>query len=518
MMRANLFVRHICIAAFAVTYIYAPAAADTAAEHANKGITLYNEHRYDAAVQEFDAACKLSPEDYRFSNWIGWIYLSQLKYAEAKAPLERAAKLRPDSSEVHLNLGNVFDGLKQYPDAVKEFEIAARLKPKSADAPFNLGSVYVKMRRYDLAVSEYRKAATLKPTDAYNWNGLGYACQSAGKFSEAMSAYEKAARIAGSSGDGITFLYNYAVAALAEAGKSRNLPGNVYQAKADACLVKAIAALEQAIKARPADYAIRETYAEALVDSGKYADAIPEFEKAAQLSPRQYDPYYNMAVAQEKLGKFSAAAEAYKNAAEFAPQDSHTAQYRQGEMLYRQQLYDEAAKVFTAVTRAEPSNLNAWLNLASCLRLKGDIEAETTVLEEAASKRGDPAKLSRLRCALAYRYYTRGADAASPDLDSLAKAMDQYSEALKLTPNLPEAFNGMGLVSLRTNKLDEAIKRFRQAIAARPTFADAYNNLGVVYRTRGDLNAARQNYIRAIQIDPGHKLAKENLAALDRRR
>jgi tetratricopeptide (TPR) repeat protein len=419
---------------------------------------------------------------------------------------------------VHLNLGNVYDGLKQYPEAIKEFEMAGKLKPKSADAPFNLGSVYAKMRRFDLAVSEYRKATVLKPSDAYNWNGLGYACQSAGRYSEAMGAYEKALKLVGTAPDSTTFLYNFAVAALAEAGKSRSLPGNVSQAKADACIVKALAALEQAARAKPNDYSIRETYAEALVDAGRFADAIPEFEKAAQISPRQYDPYYNMAVAQEKLGKFGAAAEAYKSAAEFAPQDSHTAQYRQAEMLYRQQLYDEAAKVFTAVTRAEPSNLNAWLNLASCLRLKGDVEAETTVLEEASTKKGDPSRLSRLRCALAYRYYTRGSDAAAPDLESLNKATEQYNEALKLTPNLPEAYNGLGLISLRTNKLDEAIKRFRQAIAARPTFADAYNNLGVVYRTRGDLNAARQNYIRALQIDPGHKLAKDNLAALDRRR
>ncbi len=519
MIRLNSPVRWVSGLILAAAFATSPALADTAAEHANKGITLYNERRYEAAVQEFEAARKLSPDDYRFSNWIGWIYLSQLKFNEARSPLERAIKLRPDSAEAHLNLGNVLDGLKLYPDAIREFEIAGKLKPKSADAPYNLGSVYMKIRRTDLAISEYRKAATLKPDDPYNWNGLGYACQSAARYSEAMSAYEKAIKLSPATPDNTTFLYNYAVAALAAAGKARTLPGNVSQARVDACLVKATAALEQAAKLKPNDYSIRETYAETLVESGKYAEAIPEFEKAAQISPRQYDPYYNLAVAQEKLGKYGAAAEAYKQATEFAPQDNHTAQYRQGEMLYRQQLYDEAAKVFTAVTRADPNNLNAWLNLASCLRLKGDVEAETTVLEEAANKRaGDPTKLSRLRCALAYRYYTRGSDVASPDLESLNKAAEQYNEALKLVPNLPDALNGLGLVALRTNKLDDAIRRFKQAITARPTFADAYNNLGVVYRTKGDLNTARLNYVRALQIDPGHKLAKENLTNLDRRR
>jgi len=488
------------------------AAADTVTEHFNKGMEFYKAKHYDAAIDELEAARKLAPEDDTILNWIGWIDLSQGKYSEARGPLERAVKIKPGSVDYHLNLGNVYDGLKMYPDAVHEFEIITKLKPLSADAYYNLGSVYYKMQRSADAITNYRKATQLKPGDAYNWNGLGYVYQSTGRYSDAMAAYEQATRIQPNRVESATFFLNYSLAALAAAVKSRSLPGQIAKSRADADYEHARSALVQAVKLKPDDYEIRETYAETLYDVGKYADSIPEFLKASQLSGKPYDPYYNLGLAYEKLGKYADAAAAYKHAVELASPDSHFALFRLGEMQFKLAQYDDAAKSFTEMTKAEPDNLNAWINLASALHYKGDAEAETTILEEAVTKHtGDANKMARLRCALAYRYYIKGVDPTGPDPESLTHASEQYNEALKLSPSMPEALNGLGLIALRSNNVDEALHRFKQATIAKPTFADAFNNLGVAYKQKGDKAQARLNYTRALQIDPNNKLAKENL-------
>src|SRR5579872_7411742 len=72
------------------------AKADSAAEHFNKGKALYKEKRYDAALEELEAARKLAPEDDTILNWIGWIDLSQNRFTEARGPLEHAVKIRPN--------------------------------------------------------------------------------------------------------------------------------------------------------------------------------------------------------------------------------------------------------------------------------------------------------------------------------------------------------------------------------------------------------------------------------------
>jgi len=502
--------------------------ADTAKERFGRAMAFYKEKHFDSALDELEAARKLAPEDDTILNWIGWINLSEGRFNEARGPLEHAIKVKPSSIDAHLNLGNVYDGLKMYNEAVREFDAIIKLKPQSADAYYNLGSVYYKMQRIPESLDAYRKSTKFKPDDPYNWNGLGFVYQSAGRYSDAMAAYEVATHLTSGKPDSYTFLLNYSLAALGVAGKARSLPGTTAKAKADSAYAAARQALALAVKLRPDDYQIRETYAETLFDIGKYAECVPEFEKATELAPKYhsdkpdsgarpgYDPYYNMGVAQEKLSKFAAAADAYRQAVDLAPSDNHTALFRLGEMQYKLNRYDDAVKSFTALTRVDPDNLNGWINLASALHLKGDAEAETIILEEAVNKhKGEPAKMARLRCALAFRYYQKGTDPAGADAESLSHATEQYKEALKLTPNMPEALNGLGLIALRAGNPDEAIARFKQAVTARPNFADALNNLGVAYRSKGNAAQARVYFSRALQVDPNNKLAKENLSNMD---
>lgn len=511
-----------------------PAHADTAKEHFDRAMAFYKEKHYEAALAELEVARKLAPEDDGILNWVGWIYLSEGQFSEARPPLEHAIKIRPTSVDAHLNLGNVYDGLKMYPEAVREFEAITKLRPSYADAYYNLGSVYYKMHRSTEAIDAYRKSTRFRPDDPYNWNGLGYVYQSIGRNSDAMIAYGRAAKLSAGKSESVTFLLNYSLAALAVAGKTAQLPGITARLKSDNAYDSARTALIQAIKLRPEDYQIHETYAETLFDLGKFADSIPEFEHAAQIAqrdrassspagataaaPNLYDPYYNIGVASEKIGRLPQAVEAYQHAVEFAAPDSHVALMRLGEIHYRLAQYDDAVKCFTQITRVEPENLNGWLDLASALHMKGDAEAETIILEEAVSKHhGEASKMAQLRCALAFRYYQKAVDPAAADPESLAHASEQYNDALKLTPTMPDALNGMGLIALRQGKPDDAIVKFKQAIASKPNFADAYNNLGVAYRAKGNLVQARAYFARALQINPNNKLAKDNLASVAER-
>jgi tetratricopeptide (TPR) repeat protein len=65
-------------------------------------------------------------------------------------------------------------------------------------------------------------------------------------------------------------------------------------------------------------------------------------------------------------------------------------------------------------------------------------------------------------------------------LRELAGAEKSFGDALRLSPQNPEALNGMGLVRFQRNRSDEAIKYFRTALKYKPDYGPAILNLAVV--------------------------------------
>jgi predicted O-linked N-acetylglucosamine transferase (SPINDLY family) len=83
--------------------------------------------------------------------------------------------------------------------------------------------------------------------------------------------------------------------------------------------------------------------------------------------------------------------------------------------------------------------------------------------------------------------------------------------ALAADPAYSDALHLLGVVALRTARLDEAVDLLRRAIRARPAFPDAYNNLGVALEARGQLVKAENAYRAALRLDGRQVGAWDNL-------
>jgi tetratricopeptide (TPR) repeat protein len=81
-------------------------------------------------------------------------------------------------------------------------------------------------------------------------------------------------------------------------------------------------------------------------------------------------------------------------------------------------------------------------------------------------------------------------------------AIREYSEALRLKPDYPEALNSRGLAYRRTHNPDAAILDFTALIELRPREVFAYNNRANAYLDKGDRQAAFSNETKALEIDP----------------
>jgi superkiller protein 3 len=132
----------------------------------------------------------------------------------------------------------------------------------------------------------------------------------------------------------------------------------------------------------------------------------------------------------------------------------------------------------------------------------------------------------------------------------LAKARQEFEVVVKMEPNVPDAYNNLGLAYSYENNNAKAQQYYRKALDLEPLYAPALNNLGLILYNMGkpdealhywqrclqvsnskepDLyyyiaNAlkdtgkkaeARENYLMALKLKPDNASAFSGLAALD---
>ncbi len=95
---------------------------------------------------------------------------------------------------------------------------------------------------------------------------------------------------------------------------------------------------------------------------------------------------------------------------------------------------------------------------------------------------------------------------------NLEQARRYYIVAVQLHPDTTAAYNNLGHVLLKLNRVDEADAVFREALAQDETLASAAFGRGEVGVRRGQLTAARRFYQHAIQHAPHEPIFHKSLA------
>ena len=83
-------------------------------------------------------------------------------------------------------------------------------------------------------------------------------------------------------------------------------------------------------------------------------------------------------------------------------------------------------------------------------------------------------------------------------------AVKHYTEALKLNPQMLEAYHNRGIVYSNKGEYDEALQAFSTAIEIKPDYTKAYYNRGVAYLKKGEYDEALQAFSRVIELDPDY--------------
>lgn len=138
------------------TVVMAEAGVDRRVDHFAQGVLASEKGQIAQAIEEFQAAVRLDPNQAEALYNLGVLFGEQGRWDEAMESLARAAELRPKDADPRLILGVVAAEKGDDDRAIHQFIEALKLQPDLTEAHFRLGLIYQKRKQDDLAIGQYR--------------------------------------------------------------------------------------------------------------------------------------------------------------------------------------------------------------------------------------------------------------------------------------------------------------------------------------------------------------------------
>ncbi len=174
------------------------------------GIELYKTGKYDGAIQKWNKALRIIPDDAEVHNFAGTAYHKLGMLDSAISAYKKAVLLEPDYFQAWNNLGFMYFLKGDYREALGYFNHALVVNPNyeqaimnyqktkeivNGDLPARALELVEKSGKIDsleLKIQNYRKAIALDSAYVEAWNNLGVAYYYYGYPDSAVSCLEKA--------------------------------------------------------------------------------------------------------------------------------------------------------------------------------------------------------------------------------------------------------------------------------------------------------------------------------------
>lgn len=155
-------------------------ADESAADHYNRGGRLYNEGKYDEAIQAYTEGMKLLPTHGQLYEARGDAYLAMGNklqgegkgteatnaYGKATADLVKAVELNKSLVTAWRSCGVAYQKLHEHELAVKSFSEALKRHPRFDDALYYRSLSYRALGKPELAKQDYEKLREVSPSRA----------------------------------------------------------------------------------------------------------------------------------------------------------------------------------------------------------------------------------------------------------------------------------------------------------------------------------------------------------------
>ena len=311
-----------------------------------EGAKALEERNYDAAAASFAKAIAADPRDYYAHFNLAMAYTFLHKDDEALAEYRQTLEVKPGLYEAELNGGILLLLRKNPADALPLLEDAATQKPKEYGPRFYLAEAQLQSGVADKAAENYRLAAELDPKSAAAESGWGRALAIEGKLDEAAPHFRLAVERDPKYRDSLLSL-----AELFEENKQ---------------MAEALAIYREF----PGNAAVQERAGQLLLQSQKFAEAVPQLEQAYQKAPTPANRKA-LAAAYLQVQQPDKALPLLQKAVADEPAN-YDLRMGYAHALRDRKLYPAAAAQFNEAAKLKPAETRTWTELGGMLYMAGD--------------------------------------------------------------------------------------------------------------------------------------------------
>ena len=167
-------------------------AQDTQYQPLISGMEHYKNGKYKEALEDFQKAVIIFPDDPDIPFYIGLTYLQLNEPEKAVEFFKKVIEKDPEYTDAYFQLGLVLVQKNLYKEAIPHLEAVYKKEPLREDLGYFLGFAYYQTSDYKKALSYLEKAKTKDKTiESLILYYTGLAKQQLGKTKEAAAAYKK---------------------------------------------------------------------------------------------------------------------------------------------------------------------------------------------------------------------------------------------------------------------------------------------------------------------------------------
>lgn len=442
--------------------------------HHSCGLAYIQLGDFKQALDQYSKAVRWRPGDAR--NYLDRAVILRKfgRLDEARQDLAIAVTLSPGNGDARLEIGGVLYQLGQFASAIPELQRAVELEPSSALAWQLLGESNLRVKRYDEAAKALTKVVDLDPNNPRLRLNLGIARVHTGRIENALEDFAAALRLRPDYGE-----------AFLERGRAYMLSGRYEKARDDMLqALKLYPASEEAkLALRQANENIAALSQPPPKPEAKPAPApAPAISRAIPPVPSKAPVDARAAEARWRAGRDFIYAHQYvkaiaelNEAVRLKPDYAEAFNARGFARLLMKE-YTSAIADFDTALRISPRYANAMHNREVALKAAGEEKMRQAGARQAAP--AAPSASSSLESAAARYLHARELINAR----QYAQAIDEFSRAIQLRPDYPQAYNARGFAWLLMGEYSRAIADFNQALRHLPSYANAYHNRAVALK------------------------------------
>lgn len=232
----------------------------------------------------------------------------------------------------------------------------------------------------------------------------------------------------------------------------------------------------------------------------RFRQAIKHYHSALDIIPNHYVALYNMGISFDTHNQPDSAIKYYTKAYGHYS-DYSKAAHNLGVIYKNRGQLDSALVYYQNSLKANPPTLESLFNLGNIYIEYHDFaksaEAYTKFIQ---NFQGDPTFIDAAQQALSESYNGLGVQAEQKN--NLEEALEYYSKAAQILPNIATAWFNMGNVYRKQKALQKAQEAYQKAFANDTANVNLLNNLALTYSDLGNYGQAITIYEQALQLHP----------------